>query len=717
MGNPRIASPACLLVIASLPLPAQAWQTLQPRARGSSAACYDPVRGVTVCFGGTAEVNNPTVLGETWEYDGVGWQQRTTPAALTDRQDAGMAYDPVRGACLLFGGWRAGFLTQTWSWDGETWQHLQPTHTPPGNYEQHLATDWIRSRVVLVTGGSTWEWDGTDWQQVAATAPGSAPLAWDPVAGQVAAFTGTALTRWNGTVWTPVPNSSGVPSRYGAGFACDTVRNRLCVFGGVVAGNFANDLHEWNGTAWVQRPTPVGLDGRSYPGCVFDEARGRLVVWHGESYPSDLADTWEWDGSAWHEAIASPRPTFQFSLANSPNGDQVLLFSNIGLQAMTYTRTAGSWLRRTPATSPATHDGGLAFDPVRNVFLYFGGAIGSTAQATAFDWTNTGWVPRTGPQPPARYGHAMALDVARQRIVLFGGQGAIQYADTWEWDGAAWTAMAPANHPTARIGSRMTFDPVAGQVMLYGGLEGYTSRGDLWHWDGSNWLADGLGAPGPRHEFVMATDPMRGVVVLHGGSRSNAPTTIPHLTDTWLWDGATWQQVAAGVPEVAEKAGMAFDGRAIVMFGGVPDGGSVNGPSGQTLRLLATVGNTASYGTACSGAVTAPTLRAIGQPFAGNPSFALGVSAAAPDSFVVVAASTGTAQIAYGSGCDLLLQSPIGTVAAPTSLAGVARAAVAIPDASALIGAVFAWQAFVVDPQGPVFGLSWSQGLTTQLGG
>lgn len=704
----------CTLIATALP--AQQWQVLNPLARGNSACCYDPVRGVTVQFGGKVDISNPTLTaGQTWEYDGVGWTRRSSALAPIDRQDAGMAYDPVSGACVLFGGFRGGLLADTWRWDGATWQQLQPAHVPPSNFEQHLATDWLRSRVVLVTGSSTWEWDGSDWTQAAANAPGMVPLAWDPVAGQVTAFTGTSLARWNGTTWTAVPGSTTVPARTNAGFACDTWRNRLCVFGGVVAGNFTNDLREWNGTSWVQQTTPAGLAGRSYPVSVFDERRGRLVVANGNSYPDNPSDTWEWDGTTWYESVPSPLQTFQFNLAADPSGSQVLLFSHPSLVAQTFTRGGDRWIRETPTLSPPSHDGGLAFDPVRNVFLYFGGVVGSTAQATAYDWSQGNWVQHTGPQPPARSGHMMALDQARQRIVLFGGLGASQFDDTWEWDGTGWTAMNPAHRPSGRSFGGMAFDPATGTLMLYGGIQTYFSLDDFWHWTGSDWLAGGAGAPGGRHYFGMTTDPSGSVVVLHGGTRFNSPGTQNWLTDTWQWNGSTWSQIAIDVHEISNRMGMTYDGRSVVMFGGNLDGGNVNSPSGQTLRLHRLPGSSAAYGNGCGGG-TGPTLAVNGSAFAGNASFSLTLANLPPQAFTLLAAGLSTAQIPFGNGCDLLIQSEIGIVDTMSSVAGVARAAVPIPDSPSLVGTTLHWQAFAVDPQGPALGLSWSHGLTTTLG-
>jgi hypothetical protein len=85
-------------------------------------------------------------------------------------------------------------------------------------------------------------------------------------------------------------------------------------------------------------------------------------------------------------------------------------------------------------------------------------------------WDGTEWrqVADTGPQ--ARYTHAMTFEVAGQRVLVFGGLSAppvqAELADTWGWDGAAWTEAAHFGPPAAMAVSAEcdtweTFDPAA----------------------------------------------------------------------------------------------------------------------------------------------------------------------------------------------------------------------------------------------------------------
>src|SRR5262245_45348724 len=75
------------------------------------------------------------------------------------------------------------------------------------------------------------------------------------------------------------------------------------------------------------------------------------------------------------------------------------------------------------------------------------------------------WVSRSSTlKPPARQRQAIAYDLARGRTVLFGGLDVTlsPLGDTWEWDGAQWTALSPASSPSARYGHAMAYDASSG---------------------------------------------------------------------------------------------------------------------------------------------------------------------------------------------------------------------------------------------------------------
>ena len=79
----------------------------------------------------------------------------------------------------------------------------------------------------------------------------------------------------------------------------------------------------------------------------------------------------------------------------------------------------------------------------------------------------------------------MALDPVAGRVVLFGGldPNGGTLGDTWLWDGATWTQRFPVTSPPPRANAALAFDPNTNAMLLFGGgvWNGIGSeRNDLW---------------------------------------------------------------------------------------------------------------------------------------------------------------------------------------------------------------------------------------------
>ena len=177
----------------------------------------------------------------------------------------GMAYDVARGQVVLFGGNNAGYLGDTWTWDGTDWTERSPAHAPSARCCMGMTDDAARGRVVLFGGynydsyvGDTWTWDGTDWTE---RTPAHAPSA-----------------------------------RCCMGMASDAARSQVVLFGGSPGAFF--DTWTWEGTDWTERTTDHAPSARGSMGTASDAARAQVVLFGG-LYGSFLGDTWTWDGTDW----------------------------------------------------------------------------------------------------------------------------------------------------------------------------------------------------------------------------------------------------------------------------------------------------------------------------------------------------------------------------------------------------------------------------------
>ncbi len=169
------------------------------------------------------------------------------------------------------------------------------------------------------------------------------------------------------------------------------------------------------------------------------------------------------------------------------------------------------------------------------------------------DAGSSSWTERVAPgmrdAPPPRV--SSTFQYAGNGVsVLFGGVGKdILFGDTWEYDSTThrWTPLVSRTVPPQRMGAVMTASPVPGEVLLFGGITGYSGPGgystvsisanDLWAYDSSNrtWtqLTPSGTAPVPRDFAAGAFDPDTGDVWVCGG---NPPYRYPgRMNDCHLY--------------------------------------------------------------------------------------------------------------------------------------------------------------------------------------
>jgi hypothetical protein len=250
----------------------QQWRALtmgEPAGRAHFGFAHDTHRNRVILHGGAVAafgVSNPMVYADTWEWDGRRWQ-RVSTAGPGVRDHHAMIYDPVRRVTLLFGG-HAGespALADTWAWNGREWRKLSD-QGPPGRSTHRMVFDSQRSRVVLFGGwgangllNDTWAWDGSRWTQVANTGPSprfATRMAYDAARDRVVLFGGRGQSadfgdtwEFDGQVWRQL-EVAGPPIRNVHEMVYDAGSRSVLVFGGYNAPRQFNDLWTFNGTAW-----------------------------------------------------------------------------------------------------------------------------------------------------------------------------------------------------------------------------------------------------------------------------------------------------------------------------------------------------------------------------------------------------------------------------------------------------------------------------------
>lgn len=543
---------------------------------------FDSVRDRAVLFGGT----NPA---ETWEWDGEFWHTRGIDGPV--RYGHALAFDALRGTCVMFGG--IGVGNETWTWDGLTWR-LAATTGPVSRYDSAMAYDSKRGVVVLFGGRTqsgfnnqlqdTWEWDGTLWTQRKINGPpprDSHAMVYDDVRGVVVLFGGHFgnspsydygdTWEYDGNNWVQ-KSSTGPSARIEHAMVFDGSNTLLFGGGSAFGGNpfFNNETWKWNGRTWTQLFPSQPPSPRRCQQAAFDTVRNQFVLFGGRVGDSLTAgDTWLFSSDQWTLAQAttiSP-PSFwggsmafdsQRNVAVLATGTETLQYQFTNWWPTTWELSGDQWVLRATSGFPVRTDSALAFDQSRGVTVMFGGkfvTFNGSAYLTSYfndvrEWNGTSWTLRkpAGNVPSARAGMGFAYDSSRQVLVMFGGYSSvnnqtISFGDTWEWDGAAlpngaWTLRSTVGPPPRGL-CRLAYDSARDVTVLFGGYSNSaaTFLGDTWEWSGARgqWTLRSNSGPSPRARFIMAYDSNRGFTTLHGGSP-------PENSETWDWNGVVWTQ-------------------------------------------------------------------------------------------------------------------------------------------------------------------------------
>ncbi len=297
-----------------------------PPARSRLGMTYDATRKEVIVFGGT---NGTRPLNDTWAFDGTVWTEKAPPVRPGPRAGVAMGYGAQTEQAVIFGG--AGVsgmaLSETWVWDTRTQNWIQkfPATIPPARVGAAMAYDPLRGRVVMFGGfatarlgntifykalGDTWEWNGADWFRGVDGPPvrGYHAMTWDAArlrvvlnggAGSIDITTSRFFNlfsdtwTYDGTVWTH--ESDAGPIRVGHGIVYDPGRHNIVLFGGEEPlGLLAQDTWQWDGVAWAQVFPLANPDAREFFSMVYDTLSKEIVLFGGNAGGTLFGDTWAW---------------------------------------------------------------------------------------------------------------------------------------------------------------------------------------------------------------------------------------------------------------------------------------------------------------------------------------------------------------------------------------------------------------------------------------
>jgi hypothetical protein len=314
---------------------------------------YDPARTRVVLH---AQVGRPTgVSVETWEWDGNTWAQRPHTIRPIARVGHAMAHDPVRDVTVLYGGLPDFADNVVWEWSGGSWRIAGPGAVSSAIAGHGMAYHEARGSMFLFGGeigdpavgattlsGATREWSpGSGWTTVSSV-QSPAPrrdlaMVFDRSAQRIVLFGGEGIggalddTWVFDGAWQRLSPQVRPQARFGHAMAYDSRRARLVLFGGTDGTIPLGDTWELAGAQWIQlaaAAAPSGPAARARHAMTYDPGRGRIVLFGGTGAQGDLADAWEWDGVQWQQrgSARAPAPRSGHAMAQDQSDGITVMF-------------------------------------------------------------------------------------------------------------------------------------------------------------------------------------------------------------------------------------------------------------------------------------------------------------------------------------------------------------------------------------------------------
>jgi hypothetical protein len=565
---------------------------LRPPGRMGHGLVHDVARGKTVLFGGCqGDSACATLLGDTWEHDGLGWRKVcwpgcTAPACTctampAPRRDVAMFFDHLNGRAVLFGGEAAGgVLADTWTWDGTDWRLLAPAASPPARSRALVDSSPDDGSALLAAGlgaggvalADVWRWDGTTWTGYAPAATltpsgGSGYELWyDHVAQRYYALLvmGERLRAWNGSDWTDLGGATVTGSstewslgRWGTCGTWDRERSTWVRFGGCLDYGTAGCRQDYAASqatwafdgATVHQLAPGVAPGTRYgAGMTWFPAIGAARLTGGKATSRwSYLDTWAFDGLDW-SGSGSAVDGGKYGFAMSAISDTKLV------------RLAGDGYGTSGAPVHTACDSGAGFSAC------WGGDMGG------YDSTDPNTVDNVTFQ-------AMAYDPPHGNAVYFRGDaGGTTWNAYWGVDywpttsggptsGVVWQLRTTTAAPSSVAGHQLLYCAGAGGVILFGGWNGASYLDETWLWTGGDWSRRWPAtSPPARRGHVMLCDQDRGKLYVVGGQNASG-----HLADVWEYDGVTWRArtpiEAPGARREAVATWLPTSGRGVLFSG------------------------------------------------------------------------------------------------------------------------------------------------------
>ncbi|MBB5057374.1 N-acetylneuraminic acid mutarotase [Granulicella aggregans] len=268
------------------------------------------------------------------------------------------------------------------------------------------------------------------------------------------------------------PAANTIQPRQFAAVAHNSEDNQFLLFGGTYGTTRFSDTWLLGSSGWQLQHPSTHPEERVSAALAFDSIRDEYVLFGGRVKKSAAATC---------------------NAGAVPTGLATELFCKD-----TWVYKKNNWTRMSPATMPPRRElHAMAFDAASGQVVMFGG-VGYTSSAPLGDtwvWNGSNWKQIvTAHKPPARFLHSMAYDPVNQKVVMFGGDGGVKILnDTWLWNGSDWLpAPKQITPPDFYTAAGMAYSSTLRKMVLFSGHTWNGARSgtpsyNSWTWDGNQW--------------------------------------------------------------------------------------------------------------------------------------------------------------------------------------------------------------------------------------
>ena len=270
--------------------------------------------------------------------------------------------------------------------------------------------------------------------------------------------------------------------------------------------------------------------------------------------------------------------------------------------------SGGSLTASSPGVQPpGLSNAAMAFDPLDNYTVLFGGIEGSPGSNSNATWTFAAgrWTQlHPAVSPPATNGALFTYDASDGYLLLYealvvtsGGGGA-----TWSFVHGVWTNRTATTGPSPPIFGEcsMAYDPTDGYAVLLGIDYLHPTLNQTWEYSAGTWHnATTSPSPGGRSQWLLQWDPGTGSLLHLGGGPppGTGATGSPLCADFWAFSRGAWSpRPEEGPCEAAPGSMMAYDAAdgELVEYSGALNGSCFGAPCDWTWSFNGTAWNGAA---------------------------------------------------------------------------------------------------------------------------